>query len=285
MMLKATRPSPLAGLAAVALIVAACGGGTSPAASTGGESMAPGGSQPAASGGADLSGQTVTVIGSWTGTEQDAFLQMVKPWEDQTGAKVSYTGTRDLNTILATGVQSGVLPDLAGIPGPGPMADYVQAGALKDLSQSLDVATYQSETAKPLVDLGTVNGTLVGVFIKTAVKGLIWYNPKVNDFSSSPPATWDDLQTAIQANASKAKNPWCLGVESGAASGWPGTDWIEDLVLRQQGPDFYNSWWQGKVKWTDPGIKQAWQAFGQIVNNSYGGATGVNATNFANAGD
>ena len=285
MMLKATRSSPLAGLAAVALIVAACGGGTSPAASTGGESMAPGGSQPAASGGADLSGQTVTVIGSWTGTEQDAFLQMVKPWEDQTGAKVSYTGTRDLNTILATGVQSGVLPDLAGIPGPGPMADYVQAGALKDLSQSLDVATYQSETAKPLVDLGTVNGTLVGVFIKTAVKGLIWYNPKVNDFSSSPPATWDDLQTAIQANASKAKSPWCLGVESGAASGWPGTDWIEDLVLRQQGPDFYNSWWQGKVKWTDPGIKQAWQAFGQIVNNSYGGATGVNATNFANAGD
>src|SRR5512142_827359 len=184
MMLKATRSSPLAGLAAVALVVAACGGGTSPAASAGGESMAPGGS-PAASSGADLSGQTVTVIGSWTGTEQDAFLQMVKPWEDQTGAKVSYTGTRDLNTILATGVQSGVLPDLAGIPGPGPMADYVQAGALKDLSQSLDVATYQSETAKPLVDLGTVNGTLVGVFIKTAVKGLIWYNPKVNDFSSS----------------------------------------------------------------------------------------------------
>jgi len=26
--------------------------------------------------------------------------------------------------------------------------------------------------------------------------------------------------------------PWCLGFESEALSGWPGTDWIEGLTLR-----------------------------------------------------
>ena len=208
---------------------------------------------------------------------------MVKPWEDQTGAKVNYTGTRDLNTVLTTGVASGVLPDLAGLPGPGQMTEW--ASSLIDLGGVLDTATYQSETAKPLVDLGTVGGKLVGVFIKTSVKGLIWYDPKVNDFSKSPPATWDALQAAATANKAKATAPWCLGVESGAASGWPGTDWIEDIVLRQAGPDIYNQWWQGKVKWTDPAIKAAWTTFGDVVANSYGGGTGVNATNFANAGD
>ena len=109
---------------------------------------------------------------------------MVKPWETQTGATVKYTGTRDLNTVLTTGVASGVLPDLAGLPGPGQMTEW--AGSLIDLGPVLDTATYKSETAAPLVDLGTVNGKLVGVFIKTAVKGLIWYDPKVLDVGATP---------------------------------------------------------------------------------------------------
>ena len=84
------------------------------------------------SGGDDgnLNGKTVNVIGTWGGDEQAAFLKMVEPWEQQTGAKVKYTGTRDINTVLTTGVASGVLPDLAGLPGPGQMAEYAQAGKL-----------------------------------------------------------------------------------------------------------------------------------------------------------
>jgi alpha-glucoside transport system substrate-binding protein len=278
----------IAALAAVALAASACGSSSatpSPVTTTAPESpassMAPEASPSAA--GEDLTGQSVTVIGTWGGSEQDAFLAMVKPWEESTGATVKYTGTRDLNTVLTTGVASGVLPDLAGLPGPGQMAQW--ADSLVDLGTVLDVPTYTSETAKPLVDLGTVNGKLVGVFIKTAVKGLLWFDPKVMDLSANPPATWDDLQTALTTNKDKAKAEWCLGVESGAASGWPGTDWIEDLVLRQAGPDVYNSWWQGTTKWTDPAIKTAFQTFGDVVKNSYGGATAVNATNFANAGD
>jgi alpha-glucoside transport system substrate-binding protein len=196
---------------------------------------------------------------------------------------VNYTGTRDLNTVLTTGVASGVLPDLAGLPGPGQMTQW--ADSLVDLNTVLDVPTYTSETAPALVTLGTVNSKLVGVFIKTAVKGLVWYDPKTLTDLATPPATWDALQTYITANKSKATAPWCLGVESGAASGWPGTDWIEDLVLRQAGPDVYQQWYQGKVKWTDPAIKTAWSTFGEVVASSVGGSATVNATNFANAGD
>jgi len=206
-------------------------------------------------------GKSVTVIGTWAGDEQKAFLAMVKPWEDQTGNKVKYTGTRDINTVLAAGVGSGVLPDLAGLPGPGQMAEYAAAGALKPLDSVLDAATYKSETAKALVDLGTVDGKLTGVFIKAAVKGLIWYNPTVHDYSAAPPATWDDLNSQAAANKGSAAATWCLGLGSGAASGWPGTDWIEDIVLRQAGPQVYNDWWAGKVKWSSDQIKKAFQTY------------------------
>jgi alpha-glucoside transport system substrate-binding protein len=233
------------------------------------------------------SGKSVTVIGTWAGDEQKAFLAMVKPWETQTGNTVKYTGTRDINTVLAAGVGSGVLPDLAGLPGPGQMAEYAKAGALKPLDGVLDAATYKSETAPALVSLGTVDGKLTGVFIKAAVKGLIWYNPAVHDYSSAPPATWTDLMTQAKANQGSAKALWCLGLGSGAASGWPGTDWIEDIVLRQSGPQVYNDWWAGKVKWSSDQIKQAFQTYlTDVVANIADPTAAVDPTkDFSLAGD
>jgi len=234
----------------------------------------------------NLSGKTVTVIGTWGGDEQKAFLSMVAPWEQQTGAKVKYTGTRDINTVLTTGVASGVLPDLAGLPGPGQMAEYAQTGKLLPLDDVLDLQTYQNETAPALAQLGKTNGNTYGVFIKAAIKGLIWYNPKLHDYGSNPPKTWTDLMAQAAANQGAAKAVWCLGVESGAASGWPGTDWIEDLVLRTAGPDAYTQWYQGKVKWSDPQIKAAFDMYvSDVVNKTYGGSKTAVATNFGNAGD
>jgi alpha-glucoside transport system substrate-binding protein len=253
----------LVAFGAVALIAGACSGGTSG------------------------SGKSVTVIGTWGGDEQKAFLAMVAPWEQQTGNKVKYTGTRDINTVLTTGVASGVLPDLAGLPGPGQMAEFVKAGALKPLDTVLDAATYKAETAPALVALGTVNGKLSGVFIKAAVKGLIWYNPTLHDYAAAPPKTWDDLKSQATANKGNAAALWCLRLGSGAASGWPGTDWIEDLVLRQAGPDVYNSWWAGKTKWTSPEIKAAFQTYlTDVVANIKDKTEAVDPTkDFSGGGD
>jgi alpha-glucoside transport system substrate-binding protein len=239
-------------------------------------------SSPSGSGG---TGKSVTVIGTWGGDEEKAFKAMVAPWEAKNGATVKYTGTRDLNAVLTTGVASGVLPDMAGLPGPGQMAEFAKGGSLKPLDGVLDIAKYKEETAPALVELGTVDGKISGVFIKAAVKGLIWYSPKLHDWSSAPPKTWDELQSQATANKGDANAIWCVGVESGAASGWPGTDWIEDIVLRQAGPEKYNQWWQGTLKWSSPEIKAAFETFGDVVENADGGSNTVLTTNFEVGGD
>jgi alpha-glucoside transport system substrate-binding protein len=241
-----------------------------------------------AAGGKQLGG-SVSVLGVWGGSEQDTFLSMVKPFEDATGVKIEYTGTRDLNAVLTTRVQGGNPPDLAGLPGPGQMAQYARAGNLVDLSSILDMTTYDNEYAKTWSDLGTVDGKLVGIFIKASVKGLIWYDPKVWSADNYQiPATWDDMMTLSKQIADGGSTPWCVALESGAASGWPGTDWLEDIVLRQSGEQTYNDWWQGKIAWTSPEIKQAWETWGQIVADPkmvYGGANTMLTTNFGNVGD
>ena len=231
-------------------------------------------------------GGSVSVLAVWGGSEQVQFLNMIKPFEDATGITVNYTGTRDEPAVLTTGIASGQLPDIAGLPGPAQMIQYAQAGKLVDLSTLLDIPTYKAQTPPGLVSLGTVNGKLVGVFLDVSAKGQIWYDPKVTgDLSTSPPATWTDFQNLITQDKSKAQAPWCFSVESGAASGWPATDVVESFVLHEQGPDYYNNWWAGKVKWTDPGILKAWQDLGTMVSQSYGGANRILTTNFANAGD
>lgn len=235
--------------------------------------------------GANLGG-SVSVLAVWGGTEQEQFLNMVKPFEDATGVTVNYTGTRDEPAVLTTGIASGQLPDIAGLPGPAQMIQYAAAGKLQDLSTMLDLPSYTAQTPAALVQLGTTGGKLSGVFLDVSAKGQIWYDPTVTgDLSTSPPATWTDFTTLMTTDKAKAATPWCFSVESGAASGWPATDVIESFVLHNSGPDYYNSWWAGKTKWSDAGIKTAFQDLGQMVAGSYGGSARILTTNFANAGD
>jgi alpha-glucoside transport system substrate-binding protein len=269
---------------AVALIAVACGGGgTTPAPSDGGGATTPPASSgdPAPTDGGGQIGGSVSVIGTWGGAEQEAFLEMIAPFEAETGITVEYTGTRDLNAVLTTGVASGILPDLAGLPGPGQMREFATRGALKPLDDVLDIEAYKAETSPGFVDLGTVDGQVYGVFIKAAVKGLIWYNPNV--YTAGEPSSWDDLWAKAESATSGDTAAWCVGLENAAASGWPATDWIEDLVLRQSGPDIYDAWVDGTHPWSSPEIKSAFEAFGDVIDASHGGPGYVLNTSFGAA--
>jgi alpha-glucoside transport system substrate-binding protein len=250
-------------VAAALLTLAACG-------PTAGPSTSPG---------------IVTVLGSWEGPELDSFEAMVAPFEARTGIKVLYTATRDLKGVIQRGLDTGSAPDVAGLPGPGYMLSLAHKGALKDLSAAIDLGAYKRETAPAFVDLGTIDDRLVGVFIKGTVKGLLWYNPSV--YRRGTPTSWSELSNLATAAAGATTRPWCVGLESGASSGWPGTDWIEDFLLRQSGPEAYDSWVAGTLPWTSPEVRRAFMAYGQIVADGavFGGRHGALTTYFSESGD
>ena len=229
-------------------------------------------------------GGTVSVLGVWGGSELESFLAMVKPFEERTGVKVEFEGTRDLNAVLTTRIQGGNPPDVAGLPGPGQMAEFARAGHLVPLDGVVDQAVLRQQYAQSWLDLGTVEGRLYGIFIKAALKGLIWYNPKAFDAAGyTVPTTWDELLALTDRIARDGRTPWCIGLESGAASGWPATDWIEDILLRTAGPEVYDRWYRHEIPWTDPAVRRAWELFGRIAASPryvYGGRQGVLATNF-----
>lgn len=232
--------------------------------------------------------QIVHVLGTWTGSEQDSFLAMVAPFEQQTGIKVDYQGSRDSDTILADQVGNGTPPDLAVLSGPGKLMQYARPGQLAPLNAALDLPTMTRQYGANWVQLGAVDGKQYAVIVKASVKSLLWYSPaSLAAHGWQPPGNWSQLQSLDQQITRSHGTPWCIGLRSSSTSGWPGTDWLEDIVLAQSGPAVYDQWATGKLAWSSPPIKLAWQTWGALIGAGsavHGGTGSMLLTDFGTAG-
>ncbi len=270
-------------LAVVMLVAAACDSGTS------GSPGASGGTAAAACD-TDENG-TVSVLAVWaTGdAEYESFQAMVEPFCEETGIGIAYEGTRDANQVLSTRVQGGNPPDVAGLPGPGAMAQFANEDALTPLDDVLDLDLMAEQYGESWVDLASVDDSVYGIFIKASVKGPIWYSPSAfEEAGYAVPETWEDLEALVEQIVADDGTPWCIGLGSEAATGWPATDWIEDILLRQAGADVYEQWYTGELPWTDPAVQTAFETYGRWATDEQyvkGGPDGAISTTFQNGGD
>lgn len=231
--------------------------------------------------------RVVTVMGVWGGQELEAFQEVMAAFTAKTGIRVQFEGTRDLPTLLQTRIAAGNPPDVAALPGPGAMKEYVEQGALVDLNGVLDVTTLNEDMNEAWIELGTYKGGLYAIMFAADIKSLVWYRP--DQFAAKGyevPTTWDELEALMDKMVENGDTPWAIGLESGAASGWPATDWIEDIMLRTAGPDVYDQWVNHEIPWTDPQVQEAFEIFGKIARSSnyvYGGPITVLATNFGDS--
>jgi len=268
--MRALWPSGLLGLFMVfTLVLAACGGGE--ATPTPGPGIG-----------------TVSVIHQWvSGGEPESFRVVVSPWEDLTGGKVDDVGTRDILDVLTIRVAGGNPPDIAVLSTPGTMQEFARDGKLVALDSFLDMDKIRNEYSQAWIDISTVDGKLYGIPSKAANKSTVWYNPKVFDANGlQVPETWNEMIALSDQLVAAGLSPWSIGVESGGTSGWPGTDWIGQLLLSEHGPESYDQWVNHEIPWTDSRVRSAWEKFGQIaLTPGYvaGGADFVLSTNFASA--
>ncbi|WTW98018.1 ABC transporter substrate-binding protein [Streptomycetaceae bacterium NBC_01309] len=228
---------------------------------------------------------TVTVLGTWTGAEADAFARVVAPFERRTGIDVQYEGTRDVDAVLAARVEDGTPPDLAALSSPGNLIRYARAGRLASLDAVPGLAESDRDYAADWVTLGRVDGKRVAVVVKAALKSLLWYDPKtLSQHNLRPPATWSEMTSVAQELAEDGIRPWCIGLASSSASGWPGTDWIEDIMLARYGPDAYDRWVEGDLEWTSAEVSGAWRTWGDLLALGSGGPMGALLTPYDRAG-
>jgi len=267
------------------------GGSTSGASSSGGATLTGACKQYSAYAG--HSGSTVTMFGSILSPESDSLNKSWADFQKCTGITIKYTGSNTFESDLPVKVNGGNAPDLAIIPQPGLLQQMVQTGSVKAPPQQ----TVQNEANWPAIwkTYGSVNGTFYAAPMSANMKSLVWYSPSFfKQHNYTVPTTWSDLMSlsakmATDMKASGGKS-WCGGINSGTASGWPATDWLEEAVLGSYGGDVYDKWISHDIKFSDPQIQDAMKTVASYmqnpdwVNGGYGDVKTIASTTFQNAG-
>jgi alpha-glucoside transport system substrate-binding protein len=226
------------------------------------------------------SGDEISMLYQWSGVEEAALNQVLQPLIDACGIVLKPESTRD-QAVLDTRVKAGTPPDVA----------FWQVSQLVQYQDQLkpmdtlgaDAANYSDFFITPM----TIEGKWLGLPIKADVKSIIWYSPaNFEALNYEVPTTWEELDALVEQMSADGQVPWSMGFESGDATGWTGTDFVQDIMLVQQGPDFVLGLMDGSVPFDDPGVKQAWETYGKWATDAkytVGGAQGTLSTPFLEA--
>ncbi|MET4639747.1 ABC transporter substrate-binding protein [Mycetocola sp. 2940] len=210
----------------------------------------------------------VTIGGTIVDAEADRLVESFADFETCTGIDATYQGTKEFEAQIAVLAEAGNAPDVGLVSQPGLLARLAEGGWLKPASEAVEANAdeFFSEDWKAY---GTYDGTFYAAPMEGSVKGFIWYSPaEFEEKGYEVPATLAELNELSETIAAEGDHkPWCVGLGSGDATGWPGTDWIEDYVLRQGGPEVYDQWVTHQIPFNDPQIVEAFDAVGDIIKN------------------
>ena len=238
----------------------------------------------------DLKGETLTIFGPWRGDDENLVQSVLEYFRQATGAEIKYSSSENYEQQIVIDTQAGSPPNIAVLPQPGLLADLAAKGFLVPLGD--DTANFVKDNygaGESWVKLGSYKdkdgaSKFFAFPYKADLKSLVWFSPEnFKDAGYEIPKTQEGLIALSEQIVKDGGKPWCIGLGSGGATGWPATDWVEDIMLRTQSPDVYDKWVTNEVKFSDPAVTGAIDIFGSFAkNDAYvdGGAAGVASTDF-----
>lgn len=230
--------------------------------------------------------EVVTVFGPEIDPERASLQETLDELTEGTGIRVQVEGTRDFEALIGGRIAAGNPPDIAMFPQPARLAEL--SDEIVPLPRS-----FQEDFDRTLTELVTFDGELKALPVKTDLKSLVWYSPAVfasKGYDDALPLTTFEEFLALVAQMQEDEEagvPFCVGIESGEASGWPMTDWIEDWMLRRKGVDFYDRWVSHEIPFDHPEVIEVAEEVKDLWTDddvTYGGADAAAVTFFEDAG-
>jgi alpha-glucoside transport system substrate-binding protein len=234
----------------------------------------------------EFEGTTVEVWAQWLPDSSEAanFDYTLEAFRAATGIDVQFEPTVSYETALPVAVDGGNAPDIAQVAQPGSMHVFAEEGSLVNLSDWFNVDKLTEDLCCGLVEQGSYNGSLYGVYYKTDVKSIVWYPVQAfADAGYAVPTSWEELVALSDQIVADGSNPWCISIqhEAAAASGWVATDWMEDILLRTAPLEIYSQWYNHEIPFNHPEVLEAAEYMSQIwftPDYAYGGNVYMNQT-------
>ncbi|SOC12102.1 ABC transporter substrate-binding protein [Rhodobacter maris] len=238
----------------------------------------------------DLRGQRLTLLGPWLGPDKALVESVLAYFEAATGAEVVYSGSDSFEQQIVIDAEGGSPPDIAIFPQPGLAADLAKKGRLVPLPEGTrDWIKAHYAAGESWAAYGNYEGPegarhQYAFPFKADVKSLVWYVPEnFEDAGYDVPQTMEELKALTEQIVADGGTPWCIGLGSGGATGWPATDWVEDFMLRLNPPGDYDAWVANRLRFDDPKVIAAIEDFGWFARDDAfvaGGAGAVATTDF-----
>jgi alpha-glucoside transport system substrate-binding protein len=236
-------------------------------------------------------GTVVVVDGPFTDEDAVKFDSSIASFEEQTGIDIQYVGSKEFETAISIKVDGGDAPDIADFPQPGLLGNFVADGKVVDVSTFLDMEKLQGNYNQSWLDMAMMEGPdgeiMAGVWQRVNGKSLVWY-PKAQFEAAGYeiPTTWDELIALSDQIVADGDTPWCIGIESGTATGWAATDWMEEIMLRTTSLENYDKWVTGELDFASPEVKNAAEVMSDLWLNEdyvYGGRAAIVSTFFGDS--
>jgi alpha-glucoside transport system substrate-binding protein len=240
----------------------------------------------------EFKGTTVTATGPFVDADAQKFAATMADFQAKTGITIQYQGSKEFEASIKAAIDAGNAPDIIDFPQPGLLASFAKQGKITDLNKFLDVAAIKANYNAYWVDQSMMPGKdgtpiMAGVWERVNGKGFVYYPKKAWDASGYKiPTTYDELKTLMDLMVKDGSTPWCIGIESGAATGWVATDWMENIMLRTTTPENYDAWVAGKLPFSSPEVKNAAQIMADVWTNPkyvYGGTASIVKTSFGDS--
>jgi alpha-glucoside transport system substrate-binding protein len=218
--------------------------------------------------------------------EENAVLQGISDEQIEPDADydVEFEQVDDVAQQIQIRAEGGTL-DVVLVPQPGAVQEQAASGnavSLEDLG--FDTGELQETFGEYFLSLGEFEGEHYGIPTNINLKSMVWYAK--DDFDAAGyevPETWDELIALSDQMVADGNTPWCVGYESGGDTGWPATDWMEDIMLGSAGTETYTQWINHEIPFTDPAVVHAGELLGDAMfTEGYvlGGAENTPATAF-----
>lgn len=240
----------------------------------------------------EFKGTTVTATGPFVDADAQRFNATMADFQAKTGITIKYQGSKEFEASIKAAIDGGTAPDVIDFPQPGLLATFVKQGKIIDLSKFLDVAAVKANYNSYFIDQSMMPGPdgtpiMAGIWERVNGKGFVYYPKKAFDAAGyKVPTTYDELKKLMDQMVADGSTPWCVGIESGAATGWVATDWMENIMLRTTTPENYDAWVAGKLPFSSPEVKNAAKIMSDIWSNPkyvYGGTASIVKTSFGDS--
>lgn len=210
-------------------------------------------------------GTEVQIFGAFVDEDARRFEENFEEFEEETGISVTYEGSGDFESLVNVRAEGGDPPDIGMFPQPGLLRDLVEQDHIVDLDEWFDASTFEEVYSESQLEQMSWDGQKAGFWFSNNVKSLVWYaKPAFEEEGYEIPETWDEMVALSEQMVDDGYTPWSIGMESAGATGWVGTDWIEDIMLRTAGPEAYDDWVTGELPFDSPEVRRAFEILGDI---------------------